>query len=132
MPETEVIYYCEEDGTAPVLEWLTSLANKNRKAAEKCLIRIETLRQMGHELRRPIADYLRDGIYELRTRQGTVQYRVLYFFYGKNVAVLAHGLAKEKEVPKGDIERAIERKLRFEKAPTKHTYREGDGDGNDN
>ncbi len=132
MPETEIIYYCDKDGTAPVLEWLTSLADKNRKAAEKCLIRIETLRQMGHELRRPIADYLRDGIHELRTRQGNVNYRVLYFFHGKNVAILAHGLVKEKEVPDVDIERAVERKRRFEEAPAKHTYREGDENGNDN
>jgi phage-related protein len=132
MPETEVIYYCDENGTAPVLEWLTKLSKKNRKAAEKCLVRIETLGQMGHELRRPIADYLRHGIYELRTRDGTVQYRVLYFFHGRNVAVLAHGLVKEKDVPETDIERAMERKRRFENAPEKHTYREGDANGNDN
>jgi phage-related protein len=132
MPDTEVIYYCDDDGTAPVLEWLLKLSKNKRKAAEKCLVRIETLRQLGHELRRPIADYLRDGIYELRTRDGTVQYRILYFFHGKNVAVLAHGLVKEKKVPPADIEQAMERKCRFEKAPEKHTYREGEDDGNDN
>ncbi len=64
MPDAEVIYYCDDDGTAPVIEWLLKLSKNKRKAAEKCLVRIETLRQLGHELRRPIADYLRDGIYE--------------------------------------------------------------------
>jgi hypothetical protein len=34
-------------------------------------------------LRRPHADYLEDGIYELRWRNGTVQYRILYFFHGR-------------------------------------------------
>jgi phage-related protein len=129
MPWTEVSYYCDEDGTAPVLEWLADLAKKNRKAAEKCAIRIETLRQMGHELRRPIADYLRDGIYELRIRHNRVQCRILYFFHGVELVILAHGLMKEKEVPDVDIERAVERRQRFIAAPNKHTLRE-ESDGN--
>lgn len=82
MPTTELVYYCDEHGTAPVLEWLQDLAAKNQKAADKCVIRIGTLAQFGHELRRPVADYLRDGIYELRSRQGKVQYRILYFYHG--------------------------------------------------
>jgi phage-related protein len=79
---------------------------------------------MGYELRRPIADMLRDGIYELRTRHGTVQYRLLYFFHGQNVAVLTHGLTKEQRVPPELIDEALRRKRRFEQAPEKHTYRE--------
>lgn len=85
MPETEVIYYCEDDGTAPVLEWLAEIGRRNRKAAVKCTARIEVLGELGHELRRPMADYLRDGIYELRVRAGRVNYRILYFFHGQNV-----------------------------------------------
>ena len=124
MPETRVHFYCEEGGTAPVMEWLVELSKKNRKAAEKCLVRIETLRQMGYELRRPIADILRDGIHELRVRDGTVQYRILYFYHGKNVAILAHALTKEKTIPPGVIDEAVRRKERFERTPEKHTYRE--------
>ena len=75
---------------------------------------------MGHELRRPHADMLRDGIYELRARRGHVNYRMLYFFHGRDVAVVAHGLIKEKAVPPADIERAIERKRRYEQNPEKH------------
>ena len=75
--------------------------------------------------RRPVADYLRDGIYELRARRGRVNYRLLYFFHGRGVAILAHGLSKEDEVPDAEIERAIERKKAFAKAPARHTYREG-------
>lgn len=33
---------------------------------------------MGHELRRPEADFLRDGIYELRTSLGVLHHRILY------------------------------------------------------
>ena len=80
--------------------------------------------QFGHELRRPAADYLRDGIYELRAKQGHVQYRILYFFHGREAAILAHSLTKEDVVPAADIERAIKRKRMFESTPRKHTYEE--------
>ena len=53
-----------------------------------------------------------------------VQYRILYFFHGQNAVVLAHGLVKEKEVPELEIDRALTRKRAFERAPTKHTFRE--------
>ena len=41
-----------------------------------------------------VDDLLRNGIYELRAKVGTVNYRVLYFFCGSNVACLSHGLTK--------------------------------------
>ena len=80
------------------------------------------MREFGHELRRPAADMLRDGIYELRAKKGHVQYRLLYFFHGRNIAILAHGLTKEDRVPPMDIERAIKRKKLFEANPKAHTY----------
>jgi phage-related protein len=80
------------------------------------------LSQFGHELRRPAADFLRDGIYELRARQGHQQYRVLYFFHGRNVAILAHSLTKEDKVPDFDIDRALARKKLFASNPKEHTY----------
>jgi phage-related protein len=121
MPKTTVVFYREDPGTVPVLDWLDSLP---KKALDKCLVRIERLRDLGHELRRPEADLLRDGIYELRVRLGTVNYRMLYFFHGRFAAVLAHGLNKENEVPPRDIEIAIRRKRNFESDPERHTYKE--------
>ena len=82
--------------------------------------------QFGHELRRPAADYLRDEIYELRAKQGHVQYRLLYFFHGREVVVLAHALTKEDEVPRTDIERAIKRMKLFRANPKAHTYESED------
>lgn len=79
---------------------------------------------MGCELRRPEADILKDGIYELRIRVRRVNYRILYFFHGRGVALLTHGLTKEKAVPNADVERAIERKRRFTANPEAHTYKE--------
>jgi phage-related protein len=120
MPATEVFFYQEEEGETPVLDWLIELRKRERKAYRNCVIRIRLLEQFGRELRRPHADYLRDGIHELRTKAGRVQYRILYFYHGRNVCILAHGITKEKEVPSVDVERAIRRKLQYESDPSKH------------
>ena len=122
MPKTHVVFYQEADGQAPVVGWLHGLMKTNAKAWAHCRARIELLAQFGHELRRPAADYLRDGIYELRAKQGHVQYRILYFFHGRQVAILAHSLTKEDAIPPAEIERAIKRKKLFESNPRKHTY----------
>lgn len=121
MPRTHVVFYQEDDGTAPVLDWLDSLPPK---AQDKCVVKIERLRELGHELRRPEADFLRDGIYELRVGLGGVNYRILYFFHGKGAVVLAHGLTKERVVPPREMDEAIRRKRKFEQDPDKHTYQE--------
>lgn len=128
MPETEVCFYCEDDGSAPVLEWLHVIGKRDQRAVDKCQAAIERLAEMGHELRRPEADILRDGIYELRIRVGRVNYRILYFYHGRGVALLTHGLTKEREVPNADIDRAIVRKDRFMTDPKKHTYESEDDD----
>jgi len=117
MPRTNVILYCEEDGSCPFLEWIEELPVK---VQAKCLLRVDRLRELGHELRRPEADLLRDGIYELRASLQGTQYRVLYFFHGAVAAIVSHGIVKERAVPPREIDRAIERKKRFEANPAKH------------
>src|SRR5213592_1834533 len=103
----------------PILDWLDSL---QKKALDKCRVRIERLEELGYELRRPEADLLRDGIYELRVGRQHVNYRMLFFFHGRTAAVVSHGLVKEAEVPPKEIEKAIERKQRFQRNPAAHTY----------
>lgn len=122
MPATKLIFFCEADRSSPVIEWLRQLRRENARAYAKCRARLGRLAEMGHELRRPEADYLRDGIYELRSRMGTVNYRVLYFFHGRDLAVVSHGFTKETEVPNRAIEHAIARKLAFTASPGTHTY----------
>ena len=120
MPPTTVIFFAEDDGGCPLLEWLDRLP---AKAQDKCIVKIERLKEMGHELRRPEADFLRDGIHELRVRHRHVNYRMLYFFHNQT-GVLSHGLTKEDVVPDKEIDKAVERKKRFAENPDKHTYRE--------
>jgi phage-related protein len=120
MPETEVLLFAEDDGTCPLLSWLDGMPSK---VQDKCIVRIERLAEMGHELRRPEADFLRDGIYELRVSWQRVQYRILYFFHEKQ-AVISHGLVKKGAVPSKEIDLAINRKTQFKADPLKHTHYE--------
>src|SRR5258705_9222863 len=68
MPRTVVVFFQDEAGNVPVVEWLRALRRTDRKAYAKCVVRIRRLVERGHELRRPEADFLRDGIYELRAK----------------------------------------------------------------
>lgn len=110
------------------MEWLDHLP---AKVYDKCLLFLTRLGQFGHELRRPAADYLRSGIYELRPSYQGVNYRILYFFPSSarvksvgfsQIVVVSHGLQKEREVPDAEIDRAIERKRKFEADPGRHTF----------
>jgi hypothetical protein len=119
MPKTKVVFFAQE-GSAPLLEWLDE---QSVKVQDKCLVRIERLAELGYELRRPEADFLRDGIYELRVRYQRVNYRMLYFF-DEGTAVVSHGLTKEDEVPEPEIERAIRNMKEYQGSPMEHTYEE--------
>src|SRR3989442_7751831 len=115
---TRVLFFRAKDGSTPLLDWLDTLPPK---AQDKCTERIERLRELGHLLRRPEADYLRDGIYELRTKAEGINYRVLYFFHRQEAVVLSHRIVKQQaEVPPREIEKAIEHKRAFERDPKRH------------
>ncbi len=96
------------------------MAGLPRDARVRLAARVDLLKEQGHELRRPYADLLRDGIWELRVRVGRVNYRLLYFFHEQGVVLLAHGITKEGAVPDVEIRRAVDRKSRFENDPGSH------------
>lgn len=79
-------------------------------------------KNFGWEMTRPHSDTLRDGIHELRVGFGGVNYRLLYAFHGQTVAVLAHGLTKERAVPPEAIDLALRRSQVFAADPKKHTH----------
>ena len=121
MAQTEVLFYRElKEDSVPFLKWLEGLPVK---VQAKCAERIDRLGELGHELRRPEADFLRDGIYELRASYQGVHYRMLYFFAGKAVVVVSHGLTKKREVPPREIDRALRRKQLVEADFAKFTFR---------
>jgi phage-related protein len=117
-----IVFFQDEDGRAPFLDWFDRLPTQ---AKVQCRARLQLLADQGHMLRRPAADYLRDGIHELRAKANRVQYRMLYFFHSRTVVVISHGIIKQHAaVPPIEIERALKRKHAFEAAPQQHTHKE--------
>jgi len=121
VPRTELRLFKDERGRVPILEWFETIQARNRKVAAKAIARITMLRDSGHELRRPAASPLRDGVYELRWDTGNVNYRILYGYIGKNLAVLSHCITKEAEVPANEIDRAARRLQLAAADPDKYT-----------
>jgi hypothetical protein len=128
MPATEVIFYAEH-GESPFLAWLDA---QQQKVQDKLFDAVARLEELGHELRRPEAEYLRDNMYELRVKKGHVNYRPLYFFddvkdpqtgrVTRRRAVIAHGCTKEGRVADRDIDIAIRRRQQYLTNRAAHTY----------
>ena len=122
MPKTTVVLYQEEDGRVPLLEWFEELIPKARA---KCRVRLGRLAELGHELRRPEADLVTDGIYELRAKHANVNYRMLYFFHGEALVVVSHGFVKQQaQVSARAIALALRRRKAYAQDPYRHTYGE--------
>ena len=115
MPHTLLLYRDGDD--VPVLDWLASLERQTIIRNEQQLSR---LADTGHNARRPLVENLGQGIYELRTRVGRVNYRILFSFYGRNAVLLSSGFTKEREIPPEEIRRARDRLQEFLADPVNH------------
>lgn len=120
MPQTKIQVYRERNGEVPFFEWLLTLKTTNVRAFAKCSAIIQRLERLGHELRRPESAPLRDDIHELRTRIGTVNYRILYSFNGRNVALLFSGCTKEDRISEAIIDMTVTRRARAIANPKIH------------
>jgi phage-related protein len=121
MPPTEVQAFRDHNGEVPIRDWLDEIEQREPKAYQKCLARILDLSRRGYEMRRPQADLLRQGIYELRATFSGTHYRMLYFFFGKSCVAVSHGITKEDRVPPKDIDLAIARMKLVKADPLKYT-----------
>ena len=101
-----VVFYKNEKGEEPARDFLDSL---DIKMKAKMTRTIYLLQENGNKLREPYAKSLRDGIFELRAKEGSDITRVLFFYVVGNKAVLTHGFVKKTDkTPPSEIERAIQ------------------------
>jgi len=100
----QVIFYRNILGRCPTEKFINGLPYDD---AEEVVASIAALRELGNKARRPLADYLEDGIYELRARRLQRQFRVLYTFLGKEAILLLTGFVKKsKAVPAKTLRKA--------------------------
>lgn len=88
----EIVFYRKESGRSPIEEFI---ANLNEHERIEIAAHLDALRQLGSEARRPLVDYLEDGIYELRIRIIKKQIRVLYFFFQRDKIVVTDAFVKK-------------------------------------
>ncbi len=107
-----ITFYKTPRGESPFEIFLEGHNDKVRSKFNKIL---KVLRAHGPDLQRPYADFLRDGIRELRVGFGGNAYRALYFFCIGDLIVVTHAFMKKTDaVPFGEIERALRHKADFE------------------
>jgi hypothetical protein len=100
----KLLFYNIINGKSPIREFIESI--KEREQA-KVLSWISALKQEGINLHRPFADFLEDGIHELRIKLTGEQIRVLYFFCYRDFIVLTHtSIMNTSKVPLKEIKKA--------------------------
>lgn len=98
-----IIYCDEQTDPCPVTEFIDRLAPKHQI---KIIRFLSLLEEMGPTLPRPYADFLRDGIHELRIKLSGDQIRMLYFFCFRKFIVFYIAFVKNRrQVPETLIER---------------------------
>ncbi len=106
----ELCFFRRDRGDEPVRDFLRSLPKQARLEAGAALVQLE---ECGPRLRRPGADHLGNGVYELRFRSERIEYRILYFFYGAEAVLTNAFVKKTTRLPKEEIDRAISRRAQW-------------------
>lgn len=105
MEEFEVEFYQKNNGEYPALAFINAQPTKMRA---KIYRQLHVLKEAGNALREPDSKFLGDGIFELRTKQGSDITRVLYFFFAGKRIVLTNGFVKKTDkTPPREIEKAL-------------------------
>lgn len=108
----EIQFYCSKRGECPFQSFVQSTEPRVKAKFIKIL---DILEEHGPNLKRPYADFLRAGIYELRVRFGTNRYRAFYYYVVDKRIVITHGIVKKTdEVPPSEIEKALRYREDFE------------------
>ena len=107
-------FYEDTNEDKPVEKFLLSL---DVKMQAKLLGMLQILQEKKNQLREPYSKYLEDGIFELRTKNGTDITRVLYFFYYGRKIILTNGFVKKtqktQKTPRKEILLAKRRKADY-------------------
>lgn len=103
----KINYYQNQNGKLPVKEWLDEIGHEPK--AE--IFRIFTLLQKyGTQLGLPFVKPLEQKIYEVRAKDKSGIYRVLYFAYTDKTFVILHGFQKKTQTtPRRELDIAIKR-----------------------
>ena len=107
----EIEYYETDKVRCQIREFIDALDNKSRAKVART---IDLLEQFGINLGMPYAKHVEEELWELRTRVGTNQYRIIYFLFTGRVFILLHGfLKKSSRIAERDLKIARDRRDEF-------------------
>ena|SRR5690348_6105106 len=111
--EWTIEFYAEENGYAPVLDFLEGL---DKKTNARFQWSIEQIRVLNVQAREPLVKHVEGKIWEIREESNTNIYRILYFFYTGKRIVLLHGFAKKtSKLPRRELSIALKRLAHYMK-----------------
>ncbi len=90
-----------EEGEKPAGQFIKSIEDLKLRA--KVIRSIKLLETFGADLGMPDSKHIRDGIFELRTIQGSNIARCLYFFTVGDIAVVTNGIVKKTQKTPQDV-----------------------------
>jgi len=107
----EIEHYETTRQRCPVQEFIDSLDARSKARVARA---IDLLERFGIALGMPYAKHVEGELWELRTRVGTSQYRIIYFLFTDKVFILLHGFAKKSgRIPERDLKAARDRRDDF-------------------
>ncbi len=107
----EVIFFCTEQGSEPVREWLRELPKEDKQEIGND---IKTV-QLGWPIGMPLVGSLGHGLWEVRIKLPKGRIARIIFFLDGNIMILAHGfIKKSQKISKSELDLAIKRKRIYE------------------
>jgi len=105
-PEVPVRFYRSATGREPVLEWLRSLEQEDRRTIGLDLMRV----QFGWPIGMPLVRSLKDGLWEVRSSLPSQRIaRLILCFHQKTLIVLHGFIKKTQKTPTEDLDLAKRR-----------------------
>lgn len=106
----ECIFYKTASGEEPVRRWLKKLKQEDSAAAVTVIGADLDRVQWQWPISKPLVGPLGDGLYEVRSSVGPVEYRLIFCVVHRQLVVL-HGFKKKtRKTPKAERDLALRRK----------------------
>ena len=107
----EIQYFETANGRRPVQEFVDALDARSKAKIARTL---DLLEELGVKLGMPYAKHVEGDMWEIRTRVGSNQYRIIYFLFAGGAFILLHGLLKKSgQIPQRDLRMARDRRTEF-------------------
>jgi len=101
----DAVFFKTDNGTEPVREWLLSLTKGERKVIGDDVLKVQYCWPIG----KPLVGNLGKGLWEVRSRLGDRNARVLFCVEGPTMVLLHGFIKKTQKTPQRELDLAMKR-----------------------